>query len=62
MHVYKCDKKNDIANYIPEKVVETLVKSTEEGKNLAAKDFLEEEIAKDKKLKIRLIQVAKNKC
>ena len=32
-----------------------MVKNTEEGKKLAAKDFLEEEIAKDKKLKIRLI-------
>ena len=42
--------------------METLVKNTEEGKKLAAKDFLEEEIAKDKKLKIRLIQVAENKC
>ena len=63
MHIYKCDEKNNTANYIWEEVVETLGKSTEEGKKLAAKDFSEEEITKDKTTDDKAdLQVAENKC
>lgn len=48
MHEYKCEENNDAAHCIPEKVVETLVKSTEEDKKLVDKDLLEEEITDDK--------------
>ena len=48
MHIYKCDEKNNTSNCIREKVLETLVKSTGEGKKLAAKDFSEEDIIEDK--------------
>ena len=48
MHIYKFDEKNNTSNCIQEKVLETLVKSTGEGNKLVDKDFLEEDITKDK--------------
>jgi hypothetical protein len=62
MHVCKCEEKNNAANCIPEKVVETLVKSTGEDKKLLAKDFSEEEITEDQTVEDKAdLQVAENK-
>ena len=40
MHMDKCEEKNIVINCILEKVVETLVKSTEEDNKLVAKWLL----------------------
>jgi hypothetical protein len=62
MHVYKCEKKNDVENCIPEKVVETLVKSVGEDKKLVAKDYSKDEIIEDKTVEDKDdLQVAEKK-
>ena len=61
--MYKCDEKNNTSNCIREKVLETLVKSTGEGKKLATKDFSEEDIIEDKTTEDKAdLQAAENKC
>lgn len=62
-HVDKCEGKNDVANCILEKFVETLVMSTGEENKLATKDLLNEKIREDKIASDKAdLQVEEKKC